>query len=539
MIPSTLRDIYTTSIDNYACRDAFSLFKVETVTYAEFARRVETVREILLRAGLKKGDKVALLSSSMPNWNVCYFATVISGMVIVPILPDFSPEAIASIIEHSESKALFVSDKLFTRVPKEVKEKMGVIIRAVNLVVIGGNTAGSVEGVLEIPVPENGDLAAIIYTSGTTSSPKGVMLSHRALCNQLHIYSKVTPVMPEDIFLSILPLSHTNECSMGMLYPFMSGALVVYLGVPPTPASMLPALKEVRPNFMLTVPLIMEKIYTRQVFARFTGNKIMKTLYKVRFIRCILHRIAGKRLYITFGARLRFFGIGGSKINRVTERFLREARFPYSIGYGLTETAPLIAGAVHPDTFLESTGRAMDGIQIRIADKNPKTGIGEIQVKTPCIMEGYFKNPEADSEAFTGDGWFRTRDLGEMDKSGRLFIRGRLGNMIVGSSGENIYPEEIESILNQHELVNESLVVQRDGKLVALVHLQDLKQELRDHISEVYSDIMNYVNSKVSKMSRIAGIQEQLNGFEKTPTLKIKRFLYTELLNRKEKISTS
>ena len=206
--------------------------------------------------------------------------------------------------------------------------------------------------------------------------------------------------MPEDVFLSILPLSHTYECSMGMLYPFMSGALSGLSWVPPTGKHA--AGVEVRPNFMLTVPLIMEKIYTRQVFARFTGNKIMKTLYKVRFIRCILHRIAGKRLYITFGGRLRFFGIGGSKINRVTERFLREARFPYSIGYGLTETAPLIAGAVHPDTFLESTGRAMDGIQIRIADKNPKTGIGEIQVKTPCIMEGYFKNPEADSEAFTG-----------------------------------------------------------------------------------------------------------------------------------------
>ncbi|MDD3208115.1 MAG: AMP-binding protein [Bacteroidales bacterium] len=537
MLYPTLRDVYTNSINTYAARTAFSLYEGESVTYAEFSQRVETVQTILLRAGLEKGDKVALLCSSMPNWNVCYFATVTLGMVIVPILPDFSSAAIASIMEHSESRALFVSDKLFAKIPNQAKERMDLMIRAVNLAVIGGKKARTAVQQTERSIPESEDLAAIIYTSGTTSSPKGVMLSHRALCNQLQRVCSLTEVVATDVFLSILPLSHTYECSLGMLYPFMKGASVVYLGVPPTPSNMLPALKKIRPTFMLTVPLIMEKIYTRQVFARFTRNKVMKTLYRVRFIRRRLHRMAGKRLYNTFGGRLRFFGIGGSKLNRATEKFLRDARFPYSIGYGLTETAPLIAGAVHPDTYLESTGRVMEGIQIRIEDKNPENGVGEIQVKTPCIMEGYYKNPEADSEAFTEDGWFRTKDLGEIDSSGRLFIRGRLSNMIVGSSGENVYPEEIENILNQHELVTESLVIQRNGKLVALVYLQDLKQELRDQIAMVHSDIMNYVNSKVGKMSRITSIQEQENGFEKTPTQKIKRYLYTEILNRKGKKS--
>jgi len=286
---------------------------------------------------------------------------------------------------------------------------------------------------------------------------------------------------------------------------------------------------------MLTVPLIMEKIYTRQVFARFTKTRLMKMVYKIRFVRRILHRIAGKKLINTFGGRIRFFGIGGSKINAATEKFLRDARFPYSIGYGLTETAPLIAGAVHPNTFLQSTGPVMKGIEVRLADKNPETGIGELQVKTPCIMEGYFKNPEADSEAFTEDGWFSTKDLAMMDKNGRLFIKGRMSNMIVNSSGENIYPEDIESILNQHELVTESLVVQQEGKLVALVYFQDLKEELREHIAEVYSEIMEFVNSKVGKMSRITRIQEQKYEFEKTPTLKIKRYLYTEVMKSKGK----
>ncbi len=538
MIYPTLRHLYSNSIESYANRSAFSLFKETPVTYEDFAQRVEKVKGLLMSAGLQKGDKVALLGTSMPNWNVCYFATVTIGMVVVPILPDFSPDAIVAILEHSESKALFVTDKLYAKIPATAKERLDLIIRTVNLKAVGGKKAGTVAIPEAFPEPEPEDLASIIYTSGTTSSPKGVMLTHRALCSQLHMLISMIEVLPEDVFLSILPLSHAYECSLGMLYPFMQGASVVYLGTPPTPTSLLPALNQVRPTIMLTVPLIMEKIYTRQIFARFTGNKILKTLYKVRFIRRKLHRIAGKRLYETFGGRIRFFGIGGSKINAATEKFLLDARFPYSIGYGLTETAPLIAGAVHPNTFLQSTGTVMQGISVRLANQDQDTGIGEVQVKTPCIMKGYYKNPEADIEAFTTDGWFRTKDLAKMDKQGRIFIKGRLSNMIVGSTGENIYPEEIESIINQHELVTESLVVQRDGKLVALVYMQDLSQKLRDQISEVYTDILNYVNSKVGRMSRITRILEQENGFEKTPTLKIKRYLYTEIMNRKSKRQT-
>ncbi|MFA7201104.1 MAG: AMP-binding protein [Bacteroidales bacterium] len=535
----TLEQIYTDSIHKYADNTAFSLYNGETLTYADFDKKVEQVRQELLAAGIKKGDKAALLGTSMPNWNVCYFAAVTLGVVIVPILPDFSPNAIDAIIEHSESKVLFASDKLYAKVSKETREKLDVIIRLVNLKTVGGKALRADTPAVEREVPQPEDLAAIIYTSGTTSSPKGVMLSHKALSTQLHMLDTLVRLRQDDVFLSVLPLSHTYECSLGMLFPFMWGASVVYLGLPPTPTSMLPALKDVRPTFMLTVPLIMEKIYTRQVFARFTKTKAMKAIYKVRFVRRILHRIAGKKLMHTFGGRLRFFGIGGSKINKSTEKFLRDARFPYSIGYGLTETAPLLAGAVHPNTYLQSTGRVMKGIEVRLADKNPKTGIGELQVKTPCIMEGYFNNPEADKEAFTEDGWFSTKDLALMDKTGRIFIKGRASNMIVGSSGENIYPEDIESILNQHELVTESLVIQQEGRLVALVYLQDLKEDLKEHLAEVHAEIMEYVNSKVSKMSRITRILEQKSAFEKTPTLKIKRYLYTEGLKKRGKKQSS
>lgn len=255
----TLEQIYTQSIYKYPGNTAFSLYQGEKVTYAEFHEKVEQVRQELLAAGLHKGDKAALLGTSMPNWNVCYFAAVTLGIVIVPILPDFSPNAIDAIIEHSESKALFASDKLYAKVSKETRDKLDIIIRLVNLKAVGGKTFRTDMPAAERTVPQPEDLAAIIYTSGTTSAPKGVMLSHKALSTQLHMLQTLVQLRQEDIFLSVLPLSHTYECSLGMLFPFMWGASVVYLGLPPTPASMLPALKDVRPTFMLTVPLIMEK----------------------------------------------------------------------------------------------------------------------------------------------------------------------------------------------------------------------------------------------------------------------------------------
>ncbi len=527
------------------------MFNGESLSYEQFDARVQQVVDIFRNAGLKKDDKVALLNSNMPNWSVCYFATVISGMVIVPILPDFSGDAIDKILEHSDSKALFVSDKLYAKVPKTTIARMNVVVRAVNLAVIAhkeqsceealsacanSTQTSSTQTVFADPAPE--DLAAIIYTSGTTSSPKGVMLSHKALCIQVDFVLNTMEANPDDVFLSILPLSHTYECSLGMLYPFMRGASVVYLGVPPTVTSLLPALKQIRPTFMLSVPLIMEKIYARSVLAKFTGNKLIKMIYKIRVVRRLLHRVAGKKLYNTFGGRIIFFGIGGAKLNGPTERFLKEARFPYSIGYGLTETAPLVAASVHPDTCLQSTGHILNGIKMRLSNVDPRTGVGSIEVKTPCIMKGYFKNPEADQEAFTPDGWFRTKDLGALDKKGRLFIKGRLNNMIVGSNGENIYPEEIESVLNTHSLVTESVVIQEKDKLVALVYFQDMKQELRDHMSDVYTDIMNFVNERVSKISRITKIYEQQEEFEKTPTLKIKRYLYTNFNKNKKRAAS-
>ena len=538
MTINTLYELVRNSVEKFASKVAFSMFEGDDVTYAEVGRRIEKVQEILTGAGLRAGDKVALLSSNMPNWGVCYFAVTSAGMVAVPILPDFSGEELDMIIAHSEAKALLVSDRLFTKLSKQTIERLNVVVRTKNLGVIAQRVRG--EGTMAVPKPD--DLAVIIYTSGTTSKPKGVMLTHAALCAQVGISSGIFPVLPDDVFLSVLPLSHTYECSIGMIYPFSMGARVVYLDRPPTASALMPALRAVRPSVMLIVPLIIEKIYRHQVLAKFNSNGFWRTLYKVGFLRRYLHRVAGKKLLKLFGGRLRFLGIGGAKLDGGAEKFLLEAKVPYAIGYGLTETAPLLAGAAPSQVRLGSTGPHAPGVQLRLEHINPDTRQGEVVALTPSVMLGYFKNPEATKEVFTDDGWFRTGDLGEFDKDGWLYIKGRLKNMIVGPGGENIYPEDIETVLNSHVYIADSIVTEQEGRLVALVHFnrdeieamvdnwreewETKKEAWEAKTEQLKKEIMDFVNAKVNRFSRISEVVEEKDDFAKTPTHKIKRFLY-------------
>lgn len=478
MIINTLYELVRNGVEKFASRIAYSMFDGEDVTYAEVGRRITRVQEILTTSGLRPGDKVALLSSNMPNWGICYLAVTSAGMVVVPILPDFSGEELDMIIEHAEAKALLVSDRLFTKLSRRTIDRLNVVVRTKNLGVIAQHVRE--EGSTAVPQPD--DLAVIIYTSGTTSKPKGVMLTHKALCKQIELSSAIFPVRGDDTFLSVLPLSHTYECSIGMIYPFSEGARVVYLDRPPTASALMPALRSVRPSVMLIVPLVIEKIFRHQVLAKFNSNGFWRTLYRVGFLRRYLHRVAGKKLMKVFGGRLRFLGIGGSKLDSDAERFLLEARIPYAIGYGLTETAPLLAGAAPSQVRLGSTGPQAPGVVLRLENINPETRQGEIVALTPSIMLGYYKNPEATREAFTADGWFRTGDLGEFDKDGWLYIKGRLKNMIVGPGGENIYPEDIESVLNSHVCIADSIVTEHEGRLVALVHFN--REEIESMIDD-------------------------------------------------------
>ena len=542
----TLYEVLQQSLEKFSTRTAFSLWRGADVTYSEVGERVKQIQAMLVDADIHPGDRVAILSSSVPNWGVAYFAIASAGYVVVPIMPDFTSDDIDRIVEHSETKALFVSDRLFSKLAKKTADKLNIVIRTKNLGVIAQNVKGGA-GSTRLPKPE--DLAAIIYTSGTTSQPKGVMLSHYNLCAQLDMIDKLFLVYPEDIFLSVLPLAHTYECTIGLILAFYHGCHVVYLDKAPTVSTLLPALNEVRPTIMLTVPLIIEKIYRGAVLKKFTSSAFMRALYKVGFIRRFLHRMAGKKLTKTFGGRVRFFGIGGAKLDATVEQFLLDAKFIYDIGYGLTETAPLLAGAVDGMLRLGSTGPLLDGVEGRIENPNEQ-GVGELVVKSPSQMVGYYKNPEATAAVFTEDGWFRTGDLACFDKDGWLYIKGRLKNMILGPSGENIYPEDIESVLNQHVFISESLVTEHEGRLVALVNFDKdaiaaRYQNLKDGLSEkkeewgqlrdqLMADIKEWINARVNRNSRITEVVEEEEEFVKTPSKKIRRFMYDGKGKKKE-----
>ena len=543
---TTLYEVLQQSLEKFSTRAAFSLWRGAEVTYSEVGERVKQIHQMLADADIQPGDRVAILSSSVPNWGIAYFAITSAGYVVVPIMPDFTSDDIDRIVEHSETKALFVSDRLFSKLAKKTAEKLNIVIRTKNLGIIAQNVKDG-NGTTRLPKPD--DLAAIIYTSGTTSQPKGVMLSHYNLCMQLHMIDPLFLLYPEDVFLSVLPLAHTYECTIGLILAFYHGCHVVYLDKAPTVSTLLPALKEVRPTIMLTVPLIIEKIFRGAVLKKFTSSAFMRMLYGVGFIRKVLHRIAGKKLTKTFGGRVRFFGIGGAKLDSTVEQFLLDGKFIYDIGYGLTETAPLLAGAVDGMLRVGSTGPLLQGVEGRIENPNEE-GVGELVVKSPSQMIGYYKNEEATKAVFTEDGWFRTGDLACFDKDGWLYIKGRLKNMILGPSGENIYPEDIESVLNQHVFITESLVTEHEGHLVALVNfdMEAIKaryQEMMDGFDvkkdewskvrdEVMNDIKQWINARVNRNSRITEVVEEKEEFVKTPSKKIRRFLYDGRGKKKE-----
>ena len=542
----TLYEVVKHSVEKFSSRIAFTMIDTEDVTYKEVGERIEKVQNMLLDAGVGAGDKVAILSSSMPNWGVSYFAVTTAGMVAVPILPDFTSEELDLILEHSEAKAILVSDKLYTKLSQRITERMNIIIRTKNLNAIAQNVTERAEK----RIPEPDDLAVIIYTSGTTSKPKGVMLTHYNIAMQLTVVPSLFDYNENDELLSILPLAHTYECTLGMIFPFARGARIHYMDRPPTASALMPALAKVRPTVIASVPLIMEKIYRGKVRPTFEKNAFLRKLYSWRWSQKMLHKVAGKQLKKLFGGRMRLFAIGGAKFDTDAERFLMDARFPYGIGYGLTETAPLVAGCVGKMVRLGSTGPALKGVDIRLDNINSETGQGEIVVNTPCCMKGYYKNEDATRDAFTEDGWFRTGDLGAIDKDGWIHIKGRLKNMIVGPSGENIYPEDIEEVLNSNRFVAESVVLEEDGKLIALVHFDTTaleeaydefkykmavsKEQAALKMEEIKRDVMNYVNSKVNRFSKISKVVDNEGEFEKTPTKKIRRFIYNRKDNKSE-----
>ncbi len=553
----TLRYVLEQSAAAHPYAPALSWVGGEPVTYLELYESAKALSLWLGEQGIVFGDSVVILSENCPHWGIAYFAVTSMGAVAVPVLTDFHPEAIQYIIRHSDAKAVFVSEKLFNKVEDARFDPMPLFINLETFQPLEqGITRDRIKEIKSMGLrefrkikervlrlaqmvphePGEDDVAAIIYTSGTTGYSKGVVLTHKNIVFDAEGVKEYLHVGPGDRLLSILPLPHTYECTLGLVLPILNGAHIFYMDKPPTARALLPAMETVRPTALLSVPLVIEKIFRTAILPRLTGTKTRRFFYRIPAIRKILHKVAGKKMLASFGGALRIMPLGGAPLAPDVEQLLRDAEFPYAVGYGLTESAPLCSGSSVERTRFTSSGYLMKGLSMRI-DKPDEKGEGEILVKGPNVMREYYKSPQITAEVLTEDGWLRTGDLGKIDRNGYVYIKGRLKNLILGPSGENIYPEEIETIFCQSKYVAEALVYQQEGRLVARVHLDQIMlnedfaglsdEALAEKVAELLEQIRQEVNGRVSSFIRIHKTVRQPEPFEKTPTQKIKRYLYT------------
>ena len=502
-------------------------------TFGSFKKKCDSLSKKLTQYGIGSGDKVAIFSQSMPNWSVAFFSIVPFGRIAIPILPDSSENEVTNIINHSESKVLFVSQRNAGKISQEVKDKMVLIIDLDTFEVLKSDDEKfTCDGRTSVPTPD--DIATIIYTSGTTGSAKGVVLSHRNLSSNVITCYHSCKRTAKDRWLSVLPMAHVLEMTLGMLDPMYCGATVYYLPKPPAASLLMKALKTVKPTTMLTVPMIIEKVYKGSVLP--TIKKSRTLTWMNEHMNGLMCRIIGMKLKATFGGHITFYGIGGAKLDPEVEAFLLKAKFPYAIGYGLTETSPLIGYAMNGWRTVGSFGYPVYNVQLKLHNVNPETGEGEVVAKGPNVMLGYYKDPARTKSVFTEDGWFRTSDIAVKDEKGRYYIKGRNSNMILGPSGENIYPEEIENVINNVEGVGESIVVERDGKLVALVAPnenfiewdKESEDKLYEKLDSWKAKILKVTNKNVNKSSQVSSVEVMKEPFEKTATQKIRRFKYKE-----------
>jgi long-chain acyl-CoA synthetase len=546
----TIKSLMQRSFTEYAARPALAFFDERPITYAQVQANIQELSQRLKAIGLNKGDRVGLLGENSPNWTMAYLTITTMGLVVVPILPGFTENDTRHIIRHSGCKAIFISEKQHSKL--EELEAYPLIIFSLEDFSIedSAKTRPSLNDKSrtkskavpsEWPEATEDDLAAIIYTSGTTGNSKGVVLSHRNIVYDVVHSIERFPITHQDRFLSILPLSHAYETTGGMLCPMAVGVSIYYLKGMPTPQKLLTGMEMVKPTGVLTVPLVVDKIYRKRILPKMQKSSLMRKLYDMPFFRKQLHKMAGKKLLQSLGGSLRFFMFGGASLNLDVETFLQEAGISYSSGYGMTETSPIMTINPFGSVMVGSCGKPIPGIEMKIRNPHPETGIGEIIVAGQIVMQGYYNNPDATRETIGEDGWLKTGDLGYFDKEGYLFIKGRSKNVIVGPSGENIYPELIEQKLQQSPFVQEAVVYSHRGRLLAKVYLDPdaLDQEMssqqiepaksRPFIDSILDQTRKTTNHDLPAFSHLAQLIEQAEPFEKTPTNKVKRYLYIPL----------
>lgn len=539
------------SIKNYWDLDALTDYKGATLQYQDVARKIEKLHILFENSGVVKGDKIALCGRNMSNWAVAFLATLTYGAVAVPILHEFTAEQIHHIVNHSEAKLLFVGDVVAKQVdPDKMPAIEGIInILDYSLMISRSEALTNArenlnrffgekypkffrkEFINYYKEEDPNELCIINYTSGTTGFSKGVMIPYRAMWSNLDFASQVLDkeLHPGDNTISILPMAHMYGMAFEFIKEFMTGCHIYYLTRIPSPAVVAQAFKDVKPIIIIAVPLVIEKIIRKKVFPKITPS--IKVLMKTPVIGAKIKERIKKQVYDAFGGRLYEIIIGGAALNQEVENFLKDIKFPVTVGYGATECAPIITYADWKTHKTGSCGRQVVHMEVKIDSKHPHREPGEILARGLNVMLGYYKNEEATKQTIDSNGWYHTGDLGIMDRKGNVFIKGRSKNMILGPSGQNIFPEEIEDALNSLPMVNESIVVQRDTKLVALVHPDmDACSALNmssDDVEDLMKKNLEQLNSTQPPYCRISHIEICNEEFEKTPKKSIKRFLYT------------
>ncbi|MBR5100469.1 MAG: AMP-binding protein [Bacteroidales bacterium] len=518
----------------------------ETFDYAQMATQIEKFHLVFEKLGFKKGDKIAICAQNGARWGMAYLAVNTYETVIVPILADFTPDSVNHLVNHSESIALFTNQAKWKKldIAKMPLLKLVIDVDTWKTLWVADPSIQAVYDEMDalfaakypngygpddvhFPTDNWDDLSTINYTSGSTGDPKGVMLTYRNFSANVDYSQRNVPA--GDKMVSMLPMAHMYGLVIEFIYPLCNGTSIYWLGKAPTPAALMKAFADVKPYLLITVPLVMEKIYKSKVKPTLEKPAV-KFLLKVPGLNNIIYKKVKDGLVQAFGGNVQEFIMGGAALNPEVERLFKRIKFPYLVGYGMTEACPLLAYEHWTKYVPGSCGKCVDVAEARIDSEDPQHVVGEIQCRGENIMIGYYKNPEATANAFTDDGWLRTGDLGIIDAEGNIFIRGRSKNMILGPSGQNIYPEEIEAVVNNQPYVLENVVVDRGGKLVALTFLdeQAIAKALLDPEakSDIPENIRTGANHQLPAYSQLYKVEIVDKPFEKTPKMSIKRFLY-------------
>ena len=526
-------------------RPALGNFRGEVFTFGELATQIAKFHVFFDAIGLKKGDKVALCAKNSARWGVTFFAANTYEAVLVPILADFHPESVNSLVDHSESLVLLTDTDIWskldiTKMPTikavisssdfsllyAADEKIQAANDNLDQLFAAKYPKGFSAADVSYPTDNDKDLAIINYTSGTTSAPKGVMLRYECVSANVEFGQDRLPSYPSDTIVSMLPMAHMYGMMFELIYPLCGGSSIYYLGKTPTPALLLGAMAEVKPYLVVTVPLVMEKIFKSKV-APVVNKPVMKVITAIPGLNQIIFKKIRTTLLNAFGGNVREIVMGGAALNPDVEKWFKKFGLPFTVGYGMTEAAPLLAYECWREFAPKSCGKCVDSVEVRIDSDDPYNKVGEIQAKGYSIMSGYYKNEEATKAAFTEDGWMRTGDLGLLDAKGNIFIKGRSKNMILSANGQNIYPEEIEAVVNNQPYVVESVVIDRGARLVALIYMDAEKAKSEGVDLEAYkATIMAEVNKSMPAYSKVNLVEYMDQPFEKTPKMSIKRFMY-------------